>query len=115
MARVTSTQKLPMVFFSWRAKPRISAIAIAMPGRRRSEVLHRERGHLHEIAHGRFAGVGLPVRVRDEAGGRVEGQVRADVAGAEVLRIERQEALQLAGAGKSSRKPKMLKLSSAAV
>ena len=31
MARVTSTQKLPMVFFSWRAKPRTSAIAIAMP------------------------------------------------------------------------------------
>ncbi len=31
VARVTSTQKLPMVRFSWRAKPRIRAIATAMP------------------------------------------------------------------------------------
>ena len=31
VARVTSTQKLPMVFFSCRAKPRIRATAIAMP------------------------------------------------------------------------------------
>ena len=59
----------------------------------RSEVLHRQGGHLHEIAHGRFAGVCLPVGVRHEAGRGIERQVRRDVARVEVLRIKGQKPL----------------------
>ena len=43
---------------------------------RRGEVLHRERDHLGEVAHRRFAGVVLPVRVRHEAHRGVERQRR---------------------------------------
>ena len=46
--------------------------------RRRHEVVIRQPGHLREIAHGRFAAVGLPVRVRRERHGGVERQVGRD-------------------------------------
>ena len=39
------------------------------------EVLHRQPGHLAEIAEGAFAAVGLPVGVGDEADGGVERQI----------------------------------------
>ena len=94
MARVTSTQKLPMVFFSCRAKPRIRATRNRNAGGRRSKVLHRQGGHLDEIAHGRFARVRLPVGVGDEAGRRVERQVRRNIARVEVLGIEGQKTLR---------------------
>ena len=70
-------------------------------GRRRCEVLHRERRHLHEVAHRRLADIRLPVRVRHEADGRVEREIRRErrralgrLRRAEALRIERQPALQ---------------------
>ena len=56
------------------------------------EVLHREPGHLREIAHRGLARVALPVGVGDETDGRVEGGVGADVR--EALRIQRQPSLQ---------------------
>ena len=40
-----------------------------------SEILHRERGHLDEVAEGGFAAVGLPIGVGHEADGGVEGQI----------------------------------------
>ena len=40
------------------------------------EVLHGEAGHLGGVAEGRLTGVRLPVRVGDEADGRVEGLQR---------------------------------------
>ena len=58
---------------------------------RREEVLHGEADGLGEVAQGRLARIGLPVRVRDEADGRVEGEVPAHAG--EFLRIEGQEAL----------------------
>jgi hypothetical protein len=59
--------------------------------RRRHEVLHGQREHLREIAHGRLAAVALPVGVRREAHRGVEGGVRRDRA--EPGRVERQHAL----------------------
>ena len=47
--------------------------------------------HLGEIAHGRFAGISLPVGVGGKARGRVKCQVRRHRA--EILRIERQNML----------------------
>ena len=41
-----------------------------------NKVLDRERGHLHEVAHRRVRRIRLPVRVRHEADGRVERQIR---------------------------------------
>ena len=61
-------------------------------GRGRQEVLHGEAGHLHEMAHGRLAAIGLPVGVGHEADRRVEGEVGRDAG--EALRIERQHGLQ---------------------
>ena len=43
---------------------------------RGGEVLHRQPGHLGEVAHRRLAAVVLPVRVRDEADRRVERERR---------------------------------------
>ena len=83
-----STQKLPSVSFSFWAMPRMNAIATRDADRRRHEVVVREAGHLREIAHGRLAAVGLPVRVGRERRGGVERQRRRDRA--ESLRIERQ-------------------------
>ena len=62
--------------------------------RRGGEVLHRQRSHLHQVAHRRFGRVGLPVRVGEEADRGVVGQVRRNQLAAEALRIERQVALQ---------------------
>ena len=83
-------------------------------GRGRGEILHRQSRHLHEVAQRRFARVSLPVRVGDEAGRCVEGQIGRDIAGVEVLRIERQNACAR-WMKYTSRNPKILKLSSAAV
>ncbi len=58
----------------------------------RDEVLHGQRQHLGEIAHGRLAAVALPVGVGGKADGRVPGRVGGDRA--EALRVERQESLQ---------------------
>ncbi|KAI1692305.1 hypothetical protein Ddc_23681 [Ditylenchus destructor] len=41
----------------------------------RDEVLHRQRQHLRQVAHRRFAAVALPVGVGHEADGSVEGRV----------------------------------------
>ena len=56
--------------------------------RRRHEVVVGEPGHLREIAHGRFAAVGLPVGVGRERHRGVEREGRRDRP--EPLRIERQ-------------------------
>ena len=42
------------------------------------EVLHRQPGHLREVAHGGLAAIGLPVRVGDERDGGVEGEIRRE-------------------------------------
>jgi hypothetical protein len=55
------------------------------------EVLHRQPGHLRQVAERCLAAVELPVGVGDEADRRVERQVR--VHAGEVLRIERQNLL----------------------
>ncbi|MCY1229000.1 hypothetical protein D9M72_413500 [compost metagenome] len=60
-------------------------------GCRGQEVLHGERQHLRQIAHGRLAGIALPVGIADKADGGVEGRVRRDRA--EALRVQRQHAL----------------------
>ena len=59
--------------------------------RRRDEVLDGESAHLREVAHRRLAGVVLPVRVRDEADGGVEGERRRDALHAG--RVEEERAL----------------------
>ncbi len=92
VVRVISTQKLPIVCAVWRAKPRISAITHRHAGRRGQEILHRERGHLGQIAHGAFAAVALPVGVGHEADRRVERRVGRHRA--HRRRIERQMHLQ---------------------
>ena len=51
--RARSTQKLPSRSVRDRAKPRISATATAMPTAADGEVLHREAGHLDQVAHRR--------------------------------------------------------------
>ena len=72
-------------------KPRMRAMATAMPGGRRNEVLHGQPDHLGHVLHRGLAGVGLPVGVRDEADGGVEGQVRTD--GAYARRAGREDPL----------------------
>ena len=73
--RVRSTQKLPSRSVRLRVKPRTSAIGDGDTDRGRDEVLHRQAGHLRDVAERALAGVGLPVGVGDEAGGGVEGLV----------------------------------------
>jgi len=58
----------------------------------RHEVVPGEGRHLGEVAHGRLARVGLPVRVGGEARRSVEGE--GCLHGREVLRVERQERLE---------------------
>ena len=60
--------------------------------RRRDEVVHGEAEHLGEMTHGRLAAVVLPVRVGDEAGRGVEGEIGRD--GVEAARVQRQKVLQ---------------------
>ena len=64
------------------------------PDGRRREVLHRQAGHLHQVAHGRLAGVVLPVRVAHERRRRVPGQVRLHTVEAERERQQVLDALQ---------------------
>jgi hypothetical protein len=87
-----STQKLPMVSFSFWAIPRMKAMATEDADRRGHEVVVGEPGHLREIAHGRLTAVRLPVRIRGERHGRVECQRRRH--GTKSLRVERQHLLQ---------------------
>ena len=61
-------------------------------GRRRDEIVHGEAEHLGQIAHGRLAGVILPVGVGDEADRGVEGEIGRHRA--EAARVQRQHALQ---------------------
>ncbi|MPL86093.1 hypothetical protein SDC9_32069 [bioreactor metagenome] len=61
-------------------------------GCRRNEVLHRQTGHLREIAELRLAGIGLPVGVGDEADRGVEGQISRHAGNA--VGVHRQGALQ---------------------
>ncbi len=61
-------------------------------GRGGEEIMHRQPGHLREMAHRRLAAIGLPVGVGQEADGGVEGEVGRDVV--EPLRVERQVGLQ---------------------
>ena len=74
-----------------RARPRIERDRDGDADGGRDEVLHREPGHLGEVAHRRLAGVVLPVRVGDEADRGVERERRRD--GCDVGRVERQRAL----------------------
>ena len=60
--------------------------------RRRQEVVHGEAEHLGEMTHGRLAAVVLPVRIGDEAGRGVEGEIGRD--GVEAARVQRQKVLQ---------------------
>ncbi len=56
------------------------------------KIMHRQSGHLHQIAHGGFGHVRLPVRVGDETDRGVERQIGRHRI--ERLRIERQQRLQ---------------------
>jgi hypothetical protein len=62
------------------------------PDARGDEVLHREPGHLAQVGHGELAAVVLPVRVRDEARGRVQRDVRRHAG--HVVRIQEQVPLE---------------------
>src|SRR6185437_2060418 len=62
------------------------------PNRRRNEVVISKPGHLREITHRCFAGVGLPVGVGRERHRSVEGHMRGRDCG-EFLRIEWQQPL----------------------
>ena len=61
------------------------------PDRRRQEVLEGQGEHLREIAHRCLAAVGLPVRVGQKAGRRIEGDIGID--GGQLLRIQGQVVL----------------------
>ena len=92
MARVRSTQKLPM-----RARRGAREAADQRHGERnacrgRDEILDRQPRHLDEVAHRALAAVVLPVGVGHERDGGVEGEVGRD--GAHAGRIERQRALE---------------------
>jgi hypothetical protein len=56
------------------------------------EVLHRQAEHLGQVAHGRLAGIALPVRIGGETDRSVERRIRADVG--HRLGIQRQPELQ---------------------
>jgi hypothetical protein len=56
------------------------------------EVLHRKAEHLGQVAHGRLAGIALPVRIGGETDRGVERRIRADVG--HRLGIQRQPELQ---------------------
>ena len=59
---------------------------------RAQEVVHRQPRHLREITHRVLPGIRLPVRVRDETNGCVQGQRPRDIG--ELLRIKRQMRLR---------------------
>ncbi len=56
------------------------------------EVLHRQPGHLGQVRHRVLAAVVLPVRVRDEAGRRVQRDVRRHAF--QVVRVQEQVPLE---------------------
>ena len=56
------------------------------------EVLNCKPSHLHEVAHGGLAAIGLPVRICGKAHGRIERQGFGN--GGEALRVQRQNALK---------------------
>ena len=90
MARVTSTQKLPMRPHFVTRESADHGNRNRHPGRGRDEILNRQCRHLHEVAQRGFSAVGLPVGVRQEADRGVERQVGSDIRRAKVLRIEGQ-------------------------
>ena len=55
--------------------------------------MKREASHLREVAHGRLAGIGLPVGVGGERCGSIESQVFRGHC-SKMLRIERQHPLK---------------------
>ncbi|MNV50994.1 hypothetical protein D3C71_1430250 [compost metagenome] len=61
-------------------------------GRGGQEVLHRQAGHLAEIAESAFTAVGLPVGVGDKADRGIERQIPGQAG--EALRVKRQRALR---------------------
>ena len=91
-ARVMSTQKFPMVGLPRFANPRMTAIGQGEADRCGDELVELQAEHLGEVRHGRLAAVVLPVRVGEEAHRGVEVEGGGDVA--EVLRVERQVALE---------------------
>ena len=92
VVRVRSTQALPRPFALLRAKPADQRDRHHDAGGGRKEVLHRQPGHLGEIAHRRFAGVALPVGIGDERHRGVERRIRRDRA--HVRGLTRQPRLQ---------------------
>ena len=78
MQRVRSTQKLPMRLCRAPREAADQRDGKRDAGGGRDEVVHREPGHLREIAHRRLGHVGLPVGVGDEADRGVEGEVGRD-------------------------------------
>jgi hypothetical protein len=58
----------------------------------RDEVLHRQAGHLHQMALRRFAGVGLPVGIGNEADRGVPRQRRGHFGG-RIVQMQRQLVL----------------------
>ena len=62
------------------------------PGRCGKEVLVRQAKHLHQVGHGAFAAVVLPIGVGDEAHRGIERQILRDRA--LLRRIERQQRLE---------------------
>ena len=89
--RVRSTQKLPMVSARRRVRPADQGDGHGQADPGRDEVLHRQPGHLGELAHGRLAHVVLPVGVGHERHGGVQGQVGVD--GPEAVGVDRQQPL----------------------
>ena len=57
-----------------------------------NEILIRQGHHLRKMAHGGFPAVGLPVRIRQEADRRIQGQMPRKAG--EALRIQRQLILE---------------------
>ena len=75
------------------AEPANERDAAGEPGRGRGELRKDDREELAEVRERVLARVVLPVRVRDKARRRVEGEERVDRAHA--VRVERQELLDL--------------------
>ena len=92
MHRVMSTQKFPMVGDPFRAKPRTSAMATAIPTAGLTNCWTVSAADLGEVRHRRFAAVVLPVGVRDERHRRVPRQGVARRV--QVLRVEGQAPLE---------------------
>ena len=88
---VRSTQKFPTRLAPSACDPAHERDRDGDADGRGDEVLHGQAGQLGEMAHRRLAGVVLPVRVRDEADRRIEGERGRDAAG--VGGVQREPAL----------------------